>query len=330
VQHEGQNWLHQIITNWIKQGATLHLSWRLAIRRVHVGVEDVPADRDTRVTISEQPRFRHMACHICTSCGTQFADSPPPPPCCPICEDDRQYDASRIQHWTTLAELSRDHRLRIEDDNGVLGVGIAPGFAISQRALWLPTDAGNILWDCVSLVTAEAVAALEAHGGVDMIAISHPHFYSSMVEWSEALGGVPILLHEADRGWVQRASPRIRFWSGDTLQLSGAVTLLRTGGHFPGSTALHWKDGPRAGGALFAGDSPHVVADRRRVAFMYSVPNYVPAPSRDVRHMHRLLAGHDFTDVYGFTWGRNLIGNGRAILDASFDRHLADTSWGDH
>lgn len=267
-----------------------------------------------------------MTCHICTSCGTQFADSPVPPPRCPVCEDDRQYDASRSQHWTSHAELSRDYRLRIEDDDGVLGIGITPGFAISQRALWLPTDAGNILWDCVSLVTNEAVAALEARGGVDMIAISHPHFYSSMVEWSEALGDVPILLHEADHEWVRHPSPRIRFWSGDALRLSDAVTLLRTGGHFPGSTALHWKDGPRGGGALFTGDSPHVVADHRRVAFMYSVPNYVPVPSRDVRRMRELLDGYDFADVYGFTWGRNLIGNGRAIVDASFERHLADAT----
>ena len=41
-------------------------------------------------------------------------------------------------------------------------------------------------------------AALREQGGVDRLLISHPHFYSAMVEWSEALGDVPILLHEAD------------------------------------------------------------------------------------------------------------------------------------
>ena len=111
---------------------------------------------------------------------------------------------------------------------------MAGDFAIPQRALHLPTDAGRILWECVSLVTPEAVAALRERGGVDRIVISHPHFYSAMVEWSEALSGVPILLHEADRAWVQRPSPRIEHWRGDTLRLSDTVTLLRCGGHFPG------------------------------------------------------------------------------------------------
>jgi hypothetical protein len=49
-----------------------------------------------------------------------------------------------------------------------------------------------------------------------MFAISHPHFYASMVEWSEALGGVAILLHVADRELVQKPSPHIKFWRGDT------------------------------------------------------------------------------------------------------------------
>jgi hypothetical protein len=143
-----------------------------------------------------------------------------------------------------------------------------------------------------------------------------------MVEWSEALGGVPILLHEADREWVMRESPQIRYWRGDVNRLSPDVTLLRCGGHFPGSTALHWRDGPRAGGALFPGDALQVVADRRHVSFMYSYPNLVPMTPADVRHMRRLLEGYAFEDVFGYTWGRNILGGGRAGVDRSFERYL--------
>ncbi len=137
-----------------------------------------------------------MTCYICETCGTQFAESDSPPRVCPICEDERQYVGLDGQAWTTRHELAKRHTLRVVDDEGVLGIGLDPAFAIPQRAMWLPTDAGNILWECVSLVTDAAVAALKARGGVDLIAISHPHFYSAMVDWSEALGGVPILLHE--------------------------------------------------------------------------------------------------------------------------------------
>ena len=32
----------------------------------------------------------------------------------------------------------------------------------------------NVMWDCVSLVTPDAVESLDALGGIDAIAISHP------------------------------------------------------------------------------------------------------------------------------------------------------------
>src|SRR5262249_34986213 len=123
-----------------------------------------------------------------------------------------------------------------------------------------------------------------------------------------------ILLHEADKEWVMRPAPQIRFWSGDELKLSDAVTLIRCGGHFPGSTALHWRDGPR-GGALFPGDALQVAQDRAHVGFMYSYPNYMPRAPADVSAMRARLAPYAFEDVFGFTWGRNIIGGGRAAVD---------------
>lgn len=264
-----------------------------------------------------------MTACICETCGTQFSDSAVPPSSCPVCEDDRQYVGQDGQSWTTHEALRVSHALRIADDEGVLGIGMAPDFAIPQRAIFLPTDAGNILWESLSLVTDAAVAELQTRGGVDLIVISHPHFYSSMVEWSEALGGVPILLHEADKAWVRRPSPHIGFWAGDHHKLSADVTLIRAGGHFPGSTALHWRGGPRPGGALFPGDALQVVLDKRHVTFMYSYPNFIPMSPADVRGMRERLHGFEFEDVFGYTWRRNIIGGGRAAVDASFDRYLA-------
>ncbi len=263
-----------------------------------------------------------MHCFICETCGTQFAASEQPPARCPICEDERQYVGWEGQRWTTHEELSARVQLRVETDAGLLGIGLASSFAIPQRALLLPTDAGNLLWECISVVNGEALAALLARGGVDKIVISHPHFYSSMVAWSDALGGVPILLHEADRAWVQRSSKHIHFWSGDELKLSDSVRLIRMGGHFAGSTALHWSDGPMPGGALFPGDALQVCSDRRHVGFMYSYPNYIPMKPSAVRALRERLAGLQFEDVFGFSWGRNILGGGRAAVDASFERYL--------
>ena len=143
-----------------------------------------------------------------------------------------------------------------------------------------------------------------------------------MVKWSEALGGVPILLHAADRDWVQRPSPHIEFWDGDERSLSDDVTLIRCGGHFAGSTALHWQGGPRAGGALFPGDALQVAQDRRQVGCLYSYPNYQPMKTSAVRAMRARLSRFAFEDVYGFSWGRNIVGGGRAAVDASFQRYF--------
>ena len=257
---------------------------------------------------------------ICNTCATQYARSDTPPTHCPVCEDDRQYVSWEGQQWTTLDALQRERTLRIADDDGLLGIDM-PGYAIPQRMLHLRTDGGNILWESLGLVTDDAVNALKAAGGVDCIVISHPHFYSSMVEWSEALGGVGILLHAADREWVRRPSKAIQFWKGDTLALSNDVTLINVAAHFPGSTALHWKTGPR-GPTLFPGDAPHVTQDRKQVCFMHSVPNFTPMKPTAVRRMRDLLAPLDYIDVYGFSRGRNILGNGRAVVEASFDRFL--------
>lgn len=253
----------------------------------------------------------------------QYAEAEQPPLHCPICVDDRQYVGWDGQKWATPGMLKKRYKLRIDEDCGLLGIGQPKGFAIPQRALLLPTDVGNILWECVSIVTDEAVAAIKARGGVRMIIISHPHFYASMVDWSNALGGVPILLNAADKVWIQRQAPQIELWSGDEKKISDQITLIRVGGHFSGSTALHWKDGPVSGGALFPGDALQVAYDRRHVSFMYSYPNLVPMKTSDIRAMQGRLAGYDFADVFGFTWGLNIIGDARAAVDTSFDRFLA-------
>jgi glyoxylase-like metal-dependent hydrolase (beta-lactamase superfamily II) len=188
--------------------------------------------------------------------------------------------------------------------------------------LLVPSSAGTIMWDCVSVASDAAISALRERGGVDAIAISHPHFYSSMVEWSDALGGVPILLHEADRAWVHCSSPNIEWWNGDSLTLSDDVRLIHLPGHFPGSSALLWDSAPNGRRTLLAGDSLHVVDDRTHVTVMHSVPNFIPVGPHVIRDLRERLTGIVFDDLYGFTWGRNLIGGADEAVARSLTRYL--------
>jgi hypothetical protein len=264
-----------------------------------------------------------MTCFVCTTCATQFAASEAPPAICPVCADDRQHVGWDGQSWTSHDELAHTLHNRIEHDGDLLGIGVVERFAIPQRALLLETDVGNVLWDCVGVVTPAAIDEVALRGGIDLIAISHPHFYSAMVEWSDAFGGAPILLHAADREWIRRPSAAIECWSGDDHVLSPTVRLLHLPGHFPGSSALHWSDAPGGRRALLSGDSLHVAGDRRHVSVMHSVPNFVPVGPAVIHDLRARLEGVEIDDVYGFTWGLNIIGGARAAIDESFDRYLA-------
>ena len=128
----------------------------------------------------------------------------------------------------------------------------------------MKTDKGNILWDCISLVDRATVEIVKGLGGLAGIAISHPHYYSSMVEWAHAFDA-PIHLHAADSQWIMRPDPSIKLWDGDTLSLATGVTLIRCGGHFAGGTVLHWAQGGHGKGALLSGDIVQVIPDRKFV-----------------------------------------------------------------
>src|SRR5467141_2908313 len=182
-----------------------------------------------------------MQNYICATCGTQFPLSAEPPAGCPICLDERQYIGWKGQQWTTLSQLRADHHTIIkEEEPGLTAIGCEPSFAIGQRAQLVQTPQGNVLWESLSLIDDAAIDAIRARGGLAAIAISHPHYYSSMIEWSQAFGGVPIYLHEAERPWVTRPDPAIVFWQGETHPLLGGLTLIRCGGHFAGAQVLHW------------------------------------------------------------------------------------------
>lgn len=263
-----------------------------------------------------------MPRYICTTCGVQYADSHEPPATCKICEDDRQYLLRTGQNWTTHEELLKDHTITTGIDDGVFALNVSPSFAINQRSVLVESRAGNILWECLSLVTEQAVVEIDQRGGVEAIAISHPHFFASMTEWSDALGGIPILIHAEDRRWVLcEENNRFEFWSGKQLSLNSDITLVHCPGHFPGSTVLHWKSGA-VGGALLTGDSIQVAHDRRQASVMHSYPNAVPVRPRVLDEIQDRLAPYDFQNAYGFSWGRNIIGGAKEAVTASLRRYL--------
>ncbi len=268
-------------------------------------------------------RSAAMANFICATCGTQFPASAAPPARCPICEDERQYVGHGGQRWLTRDELRGKHKVVLrEQETGLQGVGIEPPFGINQRALLVQTPHGNVLWDCISLIDDDTVAAVKKLGGLTAIAISHPHYYSAMIEWSHAFGSVPIHLHAADRAHVMRPDPVVKFWTGETLELQPGLTLARTGGHFEGYQVMHWAAGAGGKGVLFSGDQPIVAMDRRWVSFMYSYPNLVPLNATAVRGIVSALAPFAFDRIYGAWWHSIVATDAKAAVTRSAERYL--------
>jgi len=262
-----------------------------------------------------------MPAFICTTCGTQYPDSPEPPSGCLICQEERQYVNPLGQAWTTLAALRRTHFNAFrQHEPGLTGIGTTPGFAIAQRALLLRTERGNVLWDCISFLDDATLEIVRALGGISAIAISHPHYYSSMVEWSHAFNA-PVHLHAADRQWVVRPDPSVTFWDGETKELAPGVTLIRCGGHFAGGTVLHWAQGAGGKGALLSGDIVQVGPDRK-VSFMRSYPDLIPLDASSVQHIADVLEPWPFDPIYGAWWERIIASGGKQAMEFSVRRYL--------
>ncbi len=260
---------------------------------------------------------------ICMTCGTQFPESVRPPDHCLICEDERQYIGWQGQQWTTLEDLRQEHHhvLKTEEPN-LTAIGTSPSFAIGQRALLVQSPGGNVLWDCITFIDQAAVEAVRALGGIAAIAISHPHYYSSMVEWSRAFGNAPIYLHADDRQWVMRPDPVIKFWEGETQRLADGQTLVRCGGHFEGGTVLHWAAGAEGRGVLLSGDIIQVVSDRRYVSFMRSYPNLIPLNRAAIQRIVAAVEPFAFDRIYGAWFDRVVQSDAKAAVQRSAARYL--------
>ncbi len=268
-----------------------------------------------------------MPAFICTACGTQYPSSEAPPAACPICTDERQFIPAAGQSWTTLEALRRAYCNKFRRlGPGLITIEATPAFGIGQRAILAQTPAGNVLWECLALIDDATVDLLKGLGNVVAIAISHPHYYTTMVEWSRALGGVPIYLHAADRQWVMRPDSAVQFWEGNTKTIGPGVALVRLGGHFDGGTVLHLADWSEGRGVVLSGDILQVVPSGH-VSFMWSYPNLIPLSAAKVQRMAEILEPFAFDAVYGSFSGRGQIDtNGKQLVAASVARYIARIS----
>ncbi|QRZ94716.1 hypothetical protein FUA19_04500 [Bacillus subtilis] len=241
-----------------------------------------------------------MPYYICNTCGVQHAQTVDPPNSCLICEDERQYIHPNGQTWTTLEDMREKENLQNilkKEEDHLYSIKTEPEFAIGQTAHLIQHKGFNVLWDCISYLDQRTIDQINESGGIQAIALSHPHYYSTQVEWAEAFQA-PIYIHEDDKKWVTRPSNHIHFWSGETLSMKPGLDLYRLGGHFKGGAVLHWSNGNKGKGCLLTGDIITVTADQNWVSFMYSYPNLIPLPAYKVEEIAAKVKPLQFNRLY--------------------------------
>ena len=257
---------------------------------------------------------------LCSACGTSYETAGHSPEQCNICDDERQYVPLVGQKWTDFYTLMATHANKWQQhDAGLFSIKTVPAFAINQRAFLLRTDEGNILWDCIANLDDATRALVDALGGLKAIAISHPHYYTTMQDWAEAFNA-PLYLHASDSEWIMRESPHIKLWKGDSLRLFSDVTLMRLGGHFAGGSVLHWAQGE---GTLLAGDIVQVTPGADAVSFMWSYPNMLPLSAHTVGEIACRLSKVKFSRLFGAFEGQNIQVDADTIVQYCSEKYIS-------
>ncbi|NDL55650.1 MBL fold metallo-hydrolase [Phytoactinopolyspora sp. XMNu-373] len=255
----------------------------------------------------------------CEICGVEY-DSASLPYVCPICADERQYLAEdRRQHWVDPA----DYTGRIEvflAEPGLWSVRVGGGPGIDQQAKVIVTEAGNVMVEVPASMTNDAVEAVRALGPLRAIIASHPHMYGLQSLWSRALGDAVVYVSSLDREWLGLTPASVAFWDGE-IELVPGVVASQPGGHFPGSSVVHWA-GEDGAGVLLTGDTVAVNPDGESLAFMRSYPNRIPLSSSVVLRIADHLERYEFDRIYG-NFGRAITHDASARLRSSAQRHAA-------
>lgn len=230
------------------------------------------------VMATDEDRAGHA---LCATCGVETTTAAG---FCEICVDERQYlPSDGVQRWITIGE-ERLAGARIEVgelEPGLYGLDQVDGVGIGQRAKVIRTAHGGVMVDVPAYIDDAAIAAVEAIGGVKHIIATHPHMYGVQSLWAEAFGAT-VWISGPDAGWVRVPPTNTQTFTED-VEIVPGVNASIPGGHFRGSTVVHFMGGDDAG-VLLAGDAMVPTPDGW-ATFLRSYPNRIPLSAAVVRRV---------------------------------------------
>ncbi|KAF1932429.1 uncharacterized protein M421DRAFT_54336 [Didymella exigua CBS 183.55] len=276
---------------------------------------------------------------ICDVCGTQYDVSLlSPPKECRVCLDPRQYVPAHGQTWTSLNDSQATQKNEFKTDEHdprihyittapLTPAELSPGLSdstttrkqlgIGERAILLQTPHGNVLWDLIAFLNQETINFINEKGGLKAIVISHPHFYTTHLEWASQFK-CPVYVASDDAEWLNRKDLHgVRKLYKGAEEIVPGVTVIQCGGHFDGSSVLHWEK------KLFIADTMMSVPSgffnaaqpaahplTASFSFMWSYPNMIPLPPAKIHGIWKALRAFEFEETYGGFPGQNVARTG--------------------
>lgn len=240
-----------------------------------------------------------MTIYTCATCAIEHPDTVQPSSICAICADERQWVPVDGQQWVTREQLvERGYRVLIEKlETDLYAVRTEPKLGIGQRGLLVCTEAGNLLFEPPGFIDDAAIARLGELGGVAVIASSHPHLTGSSIQYSHGFNHAPVYVARADEQWIRRPDAAIKLWEGSVELLPG-VKMYQCGGHFAGSSVVHWPAGRGGAGILLTGDTIGVGGDRKSAHAMRSYVNNIPLPAKAIERILDTVLPLEFDALY--------------------------------
>ncbi|KAK3636440.1 hypothetical protein LTR56_014227 [Elasticomyces elasticus] len=269
---------------------------------------------------------------ICVACGTQF-DEPANKPlkACRICDDPRQFVPPTGQAWTSLGQMRGQYSNKFKQvdsdwEGRMWSIVTEPKFAIGQRCVLIESDDGNVLWDCITYLDEETVDFIKQKGGLEAIVISHPHYYTTHLDWAKTFD-CPVYIAHDDQEWLNRDDKEGRrvFINGSSEHIVGDAIAIKVGGHFPGSLVLLWNKKLLIADSFVTTPSALYHTDRlpgtTSYAFMWAVPNMIPLPPTELHKMWKAIKPYEFDSTHGAFVGQEV----QEVQDGKVKRRVLES-----
>ena len=234
---------------------------------------------------------------FCDNCGfwqRHFAV----PDRCPLCIDARHVLPQERWRFHGLAEAEALYPCHwAETEPGVWRFWNDPVDGIGSSGYLVTTPRGNLAFEGCAVYSRAALEAIDALGGVQVLAASHPHSYGAIWQLQDRFDP-ELALHPGDLAWS--AALQVSWPFDDVLEPLPGLELHLTAGHFAGHTVLF----DRGRRILFCGDCLKFEldpADPRRATTISAHKAFVrgiPLTVRELRAYRDVFARLDFAQTW--------------------------------